>query len=69
LFRKELSSRSADFLADVQDSLNRSPGTRVSKRRARELARVSITVFYHESLNKNAEHRVASKRRNFRREI
>jgi hypothetical protein len=68
LFRKQLSSKSADFLADLQDSLNRGPGIRVSKRKEKDLARVSVTIFYHESHDMNGDRRIACKRRNFRRE-
>jgi hypothetical protein len=67
LFRKQLSSKSADFLADLQDSLNRGPGIRVSKRKEKDLASVSVTIFYHESHDINGDRRIASKRRNFRR--
>jgi hypothetical protein len=69
LLRKELSSKGADFLAEVQDSLNRNPGTRVSKRKVKDLARISVTIFYHESYDKTIKQRIASKRRNFHREM
>jgi hypothetical protein len=69
LLRKELSSKGADFLADVQDSLNRNPGLRVPKRKEKDLTRISVTIFYHESYGKNIKQRIANKRRNFRREI
>ena len=69
LFRKELSIKSADFLAEVQESLARKPGRRVSSGGDRDLARVSVTIFYHESFGKkNAKQYPAKKRRNFRRE-
>jgi acetylglutamate synthase len=69
LFRKELSTKSADFLADIQESLNQKPSTRVAKREGKSLARVSLTVFYHESINSTlSDQRAISKRRNFRRE-
>jgi len=70
LFRKELSIKGADFLADVQESLTRKPNTPALKRRERGSARVSVTIFYHESLGKkNAKRGITKKRRNFRREI
>ncbi len=69
LFRKELSTKSADFLADIQESLNQKPSTRVARREDKSLARVSLTVFYHESINSTlSDQRAISKRRNFRRE-
>lgn len=69
LFRKELSTKSADFLADVQESLNQKPGRRTAKREGKSMARVSLTVFYHESIEgKNNTQRSNNKRRNFRRE-
>ena len=70
LLRKELSIKSADFLADVQESLARKPDRRVSNRDDPDLARVSVTIFYHESFGKkNAKQHPAKKRRNFRREL
>jgi len=69
LFRKALSTKSADFLADIQESLNQKPSTRVAKREGKSLARVSLTVFYHESTSSTlSDQRAISKRRNFRRE-
>jgi len=70
LFRKEISSKSADFLADVQESLHQKPPKHAAKQKLKSLARVSLTVFYHESLDTGGRSspRVASKRRNFRRE-
>jgi len=71
LFRKELSAKGADFLADVQESLSRNPtGRQVAKRKDRGLARISVTIYYHETLDKkNEKQPIAKKRRNFRREM
>jgi hypothetical protein len=70
LFRKELSAKGADFLADVQESLARKPTGRVAKRKDRELARISVTIYYHETLDKkNEKQPITKKRRNFRREL
>jgi Family of unknown function (DUF6502) len=70
LFRKELSIKGANFLADVQESLTGKPSMRASNRRERGSARVGVTIFYHESLDKkNAKRGIRNKRRNFRREI
>ena len=69
LLQKELSSKGADFLADVKESLSRKPRTRSPKRRADESTRVSVTVFYHESSDlKDVKATAISRRRNFRRE-
>jgi hypothetical protein len=68
LFRKELSNKSTEFLADVQESLVPAPISRSSKRDS-ESSRVSVTVFYHESPRKEHKKKTnaAKKRRNFRR--
>jgi len=69
LFQKELSTRAADFLADVEGSLKRKPTMKSSKARAKGSARVSVTVFYHESVRAvGATAPVTVKRRYFRRE-
>lgn len=69
LFQKELSTRAADFLADVEDSLKRKPTKKSSKARSKESARVSVTIFYHESVGAvDATAPAAIKRRYFRRE-
>lgn len=69
LFRRELASKGADFLADLHDSLIREatngPGKRYSSRRSR----VSVTIFYHETPRKAKPKKEAvNKRRNFRRD-
>lgn len=69
LLQKELSTRAADFLADVQDSLRRKSTTKKSNLRSKDSARVSITIFYHESIRQSDVIALApAKRRNFRRE-
>jgi hypothetical protein len=69
LIQKELATRAADFLVDVQDSLKRKPTAKSSKTRANEAARVSVTVFYHESASTDgAAVPSAARRRNFRRQ-
>ena len=69
LFQKELSTRAADFLADVEDSLKRKPTKKSSKARSKESARVSVTIFYHESVGAvDATAPATIKRRYFRRE-
>ena len=69
LFRKELSVKGADFLAEVQESLNRKPITRVEKNKQKKLARVSVTIYCHESFGSESKGRSGNKRRNLRREI
>jgi hypothetical protein len=69
LFQKELSTRAADFLADVEDGLKRKSTTKSSKLRSKGSARVSVTIFYHESAAAiDATAPAAGKRRYFRRE-
>lgn len=65
LFRKEVSSKSAEFLADVGESLMQEP----RKRRGVNLSNtVSVTIYYHESPRKENDERFSKKRRrNFRR--
>lgn len=64
LFRKELSNKSTEFLADIQESLtqerNKPDGVKASRT-------VSVTVFCHESIDKIGGRRASKKRRNFRR--
>lgn len=69
LFRKELSNKSAEFLADIQESLVHAPTSRSYKRDGRSQNRVSVTVFYHEAPRKENEKKLSApkKRRNFRR--
>ncbi len=65
LVRKELSSRSAEFLAEIQDSLTQDSG-RIRGRRSNTM---SVTVFCHESNRKETSPiRAQKNRRNFRRQ-
>jgi len=65
LFRKELSNKGAEFLADIQESLIQEPSKSL---RARPSSTVSVTIFYHEALRKKKyKKRSSNKRRNFRR--
>jgi hypothetical protein len=66
LFRKEVASKGADFLADMQDSLVREVVDGATKK-APQSKRVSVTIFYHESRGK-PKRVAARKRRNFRRD-
>jgi len=69
LFQKELSTRAADFLADVEDGLKRKSTTKSSKLRSKGSARVSVTIFCHESAGAvDANTPATGKRRYFRRE-
>jgi hypothetical protein len=68
LFQRELSTRAADFLADVEDSLKRKPTTKFPMSRTKETARVSVTIFYNESVGVAGATGPATKRRYFRRE-
>jgi len=69
LFRKELASKGADFLADLHDSLYRETGAEVAKKQRSSRSRVSVTIFYHETTPKAKTKKEAIKRRrNFRRD-
>ena len=69
LLRKELSTKGADFLAEIQEALTQRPSTHSAKRRRAGAARISVTIFYHETLDmKKSKPGTAHKRRNFRRE-
>ena len=68
LFRRELSLKGADFLADIQDSLSRGSAGGREKRATSPANRVSVTIFYHETRRNAKKQKTASgKRRNFRR--
>ena len=71
LFRKELSDKSTEFLADLQENLVHVPMRRSSKGNGKSADRVSVTVFYHEFLCKQNKKRIKApkKRRNFRRKF
>jgi Family of unknown function (DUF6502) len=65
LFRKELATKGADFLVDLQDFLIREESNRPRKRPS---SRVSVTIFYHEAPRKITKKRELERRRNFRRQ-
>ena len=68
LFRKEVSSKGSDFLADMQDALLRVPANARVKRSEADASRVSVTIFYHEVPRKAKRMKNSIKaRRNFRR--
>jgi len=63
LFKKELSTKGAEFLAEIQESLAHEP-----VERSRRSNPVSVTVYYHEAVRRRASRKPpSSKRRNFRR--
>ena len=65
LLRREISSRGAEFLSEIQDMLARGP-SRSSK--LKDAPSVSITICYHEeSSNHKRPRSAAVRRRNFRR--
>jgi hypothetical protein len=69
LLRKELASKGADFLADIQDSLSRERGNAIKKAQRSGSRRISVTVFYHETPRQNRSKKgVRRKRENLRRE-
>jgi Family of unknown function (DUF6502) len=69
LIRKELSTRGASFLADIEDILARGPGVKRRSRYGLSENNVSVTIFLHESGAKlSSEARPLIKRRNFRRD-
>jgi len=69
LIRKELATRGANFLADIEDIMVRDPESRPRSRSGAGERNVSVTVFLHESGTKlSSEVRPLSKRRNFRRD-
>jgi Family of unknown function (DUF6502) len=65
LVRRELSSRSAEFLAEIQENLNQG-SRRGDGRRSKT---VSVTVFCHESTTRKKDNprHIPNNRRNFRR--
>jgi len=65
LLRREISSRGAEFLNEIQDMLARGPSRSPKLKNAPS---VSVTVCYHEELNESKRLRSSvAKRRNFRR--
>ena len=68
LLRKELATKGADFLADIQESLS-GEVTETTKKNRYRANRVSVTIFYHEAARKaKSKKGAAKKRRNFRRD-
>jgi hypothetical protein len=68
LVRKELATRGANFLSDIEDVLLREPIGRRQSGSTRRASNVSITVFLHESNSKSKiGAQPLAKRRNFRR--
>jgi hypothetical protein len=63
LFRREISSKGAGFLADMKEGLTQP----TLKSRSRRSSKVSVTVFYHESDPRKIMRSLNSKRRNLRR--
>jgi hypothetical protein len=64
VFRKELSIKGAEFLADIQEALTQTPAAKSGV----ALSTVGVTIFYHESLRKNNFKKSSKpKRTNFRR--
>jgi hypothetical protein len=64
LFRKELSLKGAEFLAEIQESLTQEP----AKKRRVSSNTVGVTIFYHESIPKtNQKKSSKTKRINYRR--
>lgn len=68
LFRRELSSKGADFLSNMHDSLVRDTRSGVFKSDSTQSRRVSVTIFYNETGRKaKSRKETPRKRRNFRR--
>jgi Family of unknown function (DUF6502) len=69
LIRKELATRGANFLADIEDILIRHPSVNRGKRSDPRETNVSVTMFLHESgMQSSTGGRPLVKRRNFRRD-
>jgi hypothetical protein len=69
LFRRELSNKGADFLASMHDSLIRDAKSKLVKVQPTRTSRVSVTIFYNETVRKAKPRKeVLKKRRNFRRD-
>jgi DNA-binding phage protein len=69
LFRRELSNKGADFLANMHDSLIRDTKSGLANARPTRTSRVSVTIFYNETARKAKSRKGAlKKRRNFRRD-
>lgn len=68
LLRQELSTRGANFLADIADLLTRNPSSKRRPPKSGKSRNVSVTVFLNES-SKNKKSKIfkLNKRKNFRR--
>jgi hypothetical protein len=67
LLRREVSSRGAEFLSEIQDILDRGPAVE-RKAKSKNVKSLSITVCYHEDSGKTPHKKPAlAPRRNFRR--
>ena len=68
LLRQELSTRGANFLADIADLLTRNPSSRRRPQKTAKSRNVSVTVFLNESSkNPKCDNLQIKKRKNFRR--
>ncbi len=69
LFRREVSSKGADLLAEINDALLRATDTAPAEKRSAAKSRVSVTIFYNEILRRDVASRAPQKKRqNLRRE-
>jgi hypothetical protein len=65
LLRREISSRGAEFLNEIQEIMSRGP---VKSRSSAKAPSVSVTIFYHEEASKSKSKKGArTTRKNFRR--
>jgi len=68
LLRREISSRGAEFLSEIQEIVARGPVNSRSLSKAKNARSVSVTIFYHEDPGKSKVNKPSlKKRRNFRR--
>jgi len=68
LFRKEISSRGSDFLAEIQEGLFGLLSGGKKPKRSDSSCDISLTIFYHEShAKKTLKNKLNGTRRNFRR--
>jgi Family of unknown function (DUF6502) len=68
LLRREISSRGAEFLTEIQEIMARGPFKSRSSTKAKEAPFVSVTIFYHEKPGRTKTNKSAlTRRRNFRR--
>jgi hypothetical protein len=68
LLRREISSRGAEFLSEIEEMVARGSVNSRPSTKSKNAPSVSVTIFYHEERGKLKRNRPAfSKRRNFRR--